>query len=128
MKNFMKKDIIGVKIPEEIEREVERKGGFDAVVSLLPYENIQWLTNLMKALADEKRLTILHALYQQRMCACMLAGITDCSPSKCSYHLSKLKEMGLVTSKHMGNYIVYSLTPYGRKILRYLEKMMEVRK
>jgi len=117
-----------LKIPEEIEKEVERKGGFDAIISLLLYESIQWLTYLMKALADEKRLTILHALHQQRMCACMLAELTDCSSSKCSYHLSKLKEMGLVTSKYMGNYIVYSLTPYGRKIVRHLKKMMEARK
>jgi len=36
--------------------------------------------------------------------------------------------MGLVTLKYMGNYIVYSLTPHGRKIVRYPEKMMKARK
>lgn len=117
-----------VEIPEEIEREIERKGGFEAVISRISDENVQWLAHLMKTLADEKRLTILHALSHQRMCVCMLAELTGCPYSKCSYHIAKLKEMNLVSAKHMGNYIVYSLTPSGKKIVRYFEKLKEVMK
>jgi len=120
--------MIKLEIPEEIKREIEQKSGFKTIISSISNKNIQWLTHLMKALADEKRLTILHALYHQRMCVCMLAELTNCSYSKCSYHIAKLKEMGLVQSQNIGNYLVYSLTSHGRKIVRYFEKLKEVKK
>lgn len=116
-------NIKDVEIPEEIEEEVRAKGGFEHIISSLPNEYIKKLEQIIKILADEKRLKILYALAYQRMCVCMLASLTKCSYSKCSYHISKLKEMGLVKSKHTGNYIIYSLTPYGKKIVKYFEKL-----
>lgn len=115
-----------IEIPEEIEKEVKEKGGMEGIAKLIP--DLKEIEKLLKALADEKRLKILYALYNQRMCVCMLAEIIDCPYSKCSYHIAKLKEMNLVKSKHIGNYIVYSLTSYGKKIVRYFEKLKEVKK
>ena len=115
-------------IPEELEKEVEKKGGWENLKKSLPEEDIKMIAKVMKALADEKRLSILYALYEQRMCVCMIVDLVKCPYSKCSYHIAKLKEMGLVQSQNIGNYLVYSLTSHGRKIVRYFEKLKEVKK
>lgn len=115
-----------IEIPKEIEEEIKAKGGMEKIAKIIP--DLKEIEKLMKVLADEKRLKILYALYHQRMCVCMLSELIDCPYSKCSYHIAKLKEMKLVNSKHIGNFIVYSITPYGRKIIRYFEKMKEVKK
>ena len=120
--------MINVEIPKEIEREMEKKGGFESIISLISDEDIRRLERLTKTLADEKRLKILYALHRQRMCVCMLAELTKCSYSQCSYHIAKLRELNLVQPKNIGNYLIYSLTPYGRKIVRYFEKLKEVMK
>ncbi|HDN51031.1 MAG TPA: ArsR family transcriptional regulator [Thermoplasmatales archaeon] len=109
-------------IPKEIENELKKKGGWDGVKNNLPTEEIKIVEKVMKTLADEKRLKILYALYNQRMCVCMLADLTKCAYSKCSYHISKLKEVGLIKSSRKGNYIIYSLTKFGRSIVRHFNK------
>lgn len=120
--------MISVEIPEEIEEEVNAKGGFAHIQKLIPDDDIQKLSEIIKTLADEKRLTILYALSHQRMCVCMLAALTECSYSKCSYHIAKLKDIGLIQAAHCGNYLVYSLTSYGKRILKHLERIKEVKK
>ena len=80
-------------------------------------KDIERLTELMSVLADEKRLLILYALSHQRMCVCMLADLTQSPYSKCSYHITRLKDKGIIEAQNQGNYIIYSLTPYGKNIL-----------
>lgn len=112
---------VEIEIPEEIENEVKAKGGIGGIAKLIP--SLKEVKKLMKSLADEKRLKILYALNYQRMCVCMLAWLTNCSYSKCSYHIAKLKDMGLIQSKNFGNYIIYSLTSRGRKLVKLFEKI-----
>jgi ArsR family transcriptional regulator len=38
--------------------------------------------------------------------------------SKLSYHLNILKESGLIEGKYHGNWIIYSLTVSGKKMIR----------
>jgi len=38
--------------------------------------------------------------------------------SKLSYHLSVLKECGLVSSKEDGNWIIYSITSPGKRMIK----------
>ena len=90
-------------IPKEIENELKKKGGWDGVKHNLPTEEIKIVEKVMKTLADEKRLKILYALYNQRMCVCMLADLTKCAYSKSPHHISKLKEDGLIKSSRKGN-------------------------
>lgn len=127
MKKCCSLENIDVDIPEEIEREVEEKGGFEEICRELSEYDLARLAAQMKAMGDEKRLAILYALARQRMCVCMLAELTDCAYSKCSYHITKLKDAGLIEAEQLGNYIIYSLTPYGREILTRLEKIQEVK-
>jgi len=110
-----------LEIPREIEREMEKKGGWENI-SRMPEEEIRRMAEIMKSLSDEARLRILYLLYRQRACVCMLTHFLNCSYSKCSYHISKLKEAGLIKSVKKGNYIIYSLTKFGRGIVRHFDK------
>ncbi|HDS58766.1 MAG TPA: ArsR family transcriptional regulator [Thermoplasmatales archaeon] len=128
MKRCCSLENIDVEIPEEIEREVEEKGGFEEICRDLSEHDLARLAAQMKVMGDEKRLAILYALVRQRMCVCMLAELTGCAYSKCSYHITKLKDAGLIEAEHLGNYIIYSLTPYGTQVIGNLKKIEEVEK
>ena len=109
-------------VPDEIEKELQKKGGWDSIKKSLPLKEIKEVEKVMKVLSCSIRLKILYALAEQRMCVCMLADLTKCSYSKCSYHISKLKEVGLIKATRKGNYLIYSLTPFGKSIVRHFNK------
>jgi len=109
-------------IPDEIEKEMQKKGGWNSIKKDLPLKEIKEVEKVMKVLSCSIRLKILYALAEQRMCVCMLADLTKCSYSKCSYHISKLKEVGLIKATRKGNYLIYSLTPFGKSIVRHFNK------
>ena len=128
MKRCCSLEHIKVEIPEQIKHEVNAQGGFEQICQSLSERDIEDLTAIIKVLGDEKRLVILYALARQRMCVCMLAELTGCAYSKCSYHITKLKDAGLIEAEPLGTYIIYSLTSYGSKVIGYLEKIKEVKK
>ena len=115
-----------VEIPEDIKKEMDEKGGFNQIKTSIPVEAVQRLDKIIGVLADKKRLMILYALSRQRMCVCMLADITQSPYSKCSYHIARLKDVGIIMALNEGNYLIYSLTPYGKNILKILERLKEV--
>ncbi len=127
MKKCCLTENIEVEIPDEIEREVEESGGFEKICYSLSELDIENLAETIKILGDEKRLAVLYALDRQRMCVCMIAELTDSTYSKCSYHITKMKDAGLIEPEHLGNYIIYSLTSYGREILAQLKKIQEIK-
>ena len=92
-------------IPKEIEKELQKKGGWEAVKKALPMEEIRSVAGVMKALSSETQLNVLYALAEQRMCVCMLVNLTECAYSKCSYHISILKDeaYGSVLGEVKGN-------------------------
>lgn len=115
-----------IEIPEKIREEVDEKGGFEKIASIVEKRVDKKFAEFIKTIADEKRLKIIYALNMQRMCVCMLAELTKCPYSKCSYHISKLKKEGIIKSKNIGNFTVYSLTDKGKKVIRLAEKIKEV--
>ncbi len=119
-------DEIDREIPDRIRREVEAQGGLEEICRVLAERDLAALAAVAKVLGSEKRLTILHALARQRMCVCMLAELTDCTYSKCSYHIARLRDAELVEAEHLGSAVVYSLTPHGRETLRQLDRIEEV--
>ena len=119
---------IEVEIPDELKQEFKAKGGFEELCQTLSEHDIPALAAVTKVLGDVKRLTMLLALARQRMCVCMLAELTGCPYSKCSYHIAKLKDAGFIEAEHLGNYIIYSLNPYGRETITLLKKIREVQK
>jgi len=109
-------------VPEEIEKELQKKGGWNNIKKQLPIDEIMDVVKVMKALSSETRLKVLYALAEQRICVCMLADLAQCSYSKCSYHLSILKDAGLIEDTKKGNYIIYALTPFGRSIVKHFNR------
>jgi predicted transcriptional regulator len=67
------------------------------------------LVKVFKALADASRLKIIGVLTQQPYTVEELAAVLGLKPSTVSHHLSKLSEVGLVSSRGQGYYSVYQL-------------------
>ena len=72
--------------------------------------DIQGLSNIFKALADETRLQIIFALsIKQSLCVCDVAAIIQSSTATASHHLRYLKELGLAKSERKGKLVYYAL-------------------
>jgi len=73
--------------------------------------------DILRAVADEARLSILRHLEAGELCACKLPGLTGKSQPNVSKHLRILLEAGLVTVREDGRKRLYSLSKKGRKVL-----------
>ncbi|PPA69757.1 ArsR/SmtB family transcription factor [Jeotgalibacillus proteolyticus] len=73
-------------------------------------ETFQQFEKKYKALADAKRLEILHLVQKHSsVCVCDLAEMIDMPQSKLSYHLKLLLEAGYLTVKKKGTWNYYSI-------------------
>ena len=67
---------------------------------------------LLKAIADETRLSILHQLRQQEeICACEFVACCDVAQPTVSHHLKVLREAGLVEGERRASWVYYRLAP-----------------
>jgi ArsR family transcriptional regulator, arsenate/arsenite/antimonite-responsive transcriptional repressor len=108
-----------MEIPEQIQKELDGIGGFEALAARVPESTeIEEKSRIHHALADPLRLTILYLIRDQPLCVCVINRFTRLSGSKLSYHLNILKENGLIEGEYHGNWIIYSLTDTGREYLR----------
>ncbi|MCK5024218.1 MAG: winged helix-turn-helix transcriptional regulator, partial [Thermoplasmata archaeon] len=76
---------------------------------------IEERSQLFKALAEPMRQKILYAVIEQPLCACLLREMLDISDSKLSYHLTILKDAGLIEGSKQGSWIIYRPTCLGEK-------------
>ncbi len=67
------------------------------------------LLNIFKALSDETRLRILKLLEHGELCVCDIVAALDMIQPKVSFHLSVLKEAGLIKDRRQGKWIHYSI-------------------
>ena len=67
------------------------------------------LISVFKALSDETRLRIIKLLEQGELCVCDITAALDMVQPKVSFHLSALKEAGLIKDRKQGKWIHYSL-------------------
>ena len=72
-------------------------------------ENAEDLVNLLKALANDKRLLIMCALLRGEKCVGELEDIVDLSQSALSHHLARLRRDRLVSTRRDAQTIYYSL-------------------
>lgn len=72
---------------------------------------------LLKAVADEIRLKILHSLFEEEKCVSRLMEELKLAQSHVSHHLKILKVAGLIHSWRDGHKICYALKPQIRKTL-----------
>jgi ArsR family transcriptional regulator len=67
------------------------------------------LVTIFKALSDETRLRIIKLLEHGELCVCDITAALDMVQPKVSFHLSALKEAGLIKDRKQGKWIHYSL-------------------
>src|SRR5207237_7915194 len=69
-------------------------------------------SELLKALADPTRLTMLAALWkvQGPVCICDFTAALDLSQPTISHHMARLKDAGLVESEKRGIWVFYRLS------------------
>ncbi|GAC1613230.1 MAG: metalloregulator ArsR/SmtB family transcription factor [Candidatus Dormibacteraceae bacterium] len=74
----------------------------------------EWASNqaqMMKALADPTRLSMIAALHRadEPICICDFTGALSLSQPTISHHMAKLREAGLVESEKRGIWVYYRL-------------------
>jgi len=67
------------------------------------------LVTVFKALSDETRLRVIKLLERGELCVCDITAALDLVQPKVSFHLSTLKEAGLIKDRKQGKWIHYSL-------------------
>ena len=113
-----------MEIPDQIQKELDDVGGFDALTTRIPGPpELKEKCKVYHALSDPLRLTILYLLKDQPLCVCVINRFMRLTGSKLSYHLTILKESELIEGEYDGNWIIYSLTERGRKALKCTKRM-----
>lgn len=64
---------------------------------------------LFQALGNETRLRILGLLSMQEMCSCEVVDALNGSASTITHHLRMLENAGLIASRQVGKFTIYSL-------------------
>lgn len=67
------------------------------------------LVAIFKALSDETRLRVIKLLEEGELCVCDITAALDMSQPKVSFHLSALKDAGLIRDRKQGKWTHYSL-------------------
>ncbi|MCX6340210.1 MAG: metalloregulator ArsR/SmtB family transcription factor [Candidatus Aureabacteria bacterium] len=68
------------------------------------------IMDMLKALADEKRMRILYALKGGELCVCQLIALLKLAPSTVSKHLTILRSARLIDSRKEGRWMYYRLS------------------
>ena len=72
---------------------------------------IQEITTIFKALADESRLRIILALtHRKKLCVSEIADLLGMSISSVSHHISKLEYLGFVEHQRIGKHVYHELS------------------
>jgi len=79
------------------------------------------LLELLKALADEKRVRIVSLLAGGERCVCDVQDELEVGQSLLSHHLKALKDVGLVRDRRDGRWVHYSLN---RDVLEEIEAFL----
>jgi ArsR family transcriptional regulator len=110
-------------VPAALRQELERSGGLEKVKSSLPSEDdMDVWSQRMQALGDPLRLKVMHILKSKPLCVCLIKELCQAPDSKLSYHLSVLKDAGLIEGEQDGNWIIYRATPVAKRLLKVMEK------
>lgn len=67
------------------------------------------ILSVFKALSDETRLRILKLLEQGELCVCDIVAALDTIQPSVSFHLSTLKEAGLIKDRKQGKWVHYKI-------------------
>ena len=105
-------------LPEPIRKDIDAIGGIAGLIDSLPEgKRIKDLNKIFHGLSDKHRLKILMIVNKQPVCVCILKEILNIADSLLSYHLSSLKEHGLIFGKQQGNWIIYYPTKLAQAVI-----------
>lgn len=80
-------------------------------------KKIQEISSLFKSLSDPIRIRIIEILSKDSLYVCLIQHLLDeIKYSKLSYHLDILRKGGVVDSEKQGNFVLYFLTPLGKRL------------
>lgn len=82
--------------------------------------------DLLKALSEPNRISLLRLLYDEEICVCNLAKKLDLAYNLTSFHLKVLFDEGLVEKKRDKNQIFYIIKDKWRKRLEYYFKFLDI--
>ncbi len=106
-----RKDIGDLSIPEDIADSLCSCGGLEGLVDCLPADSLlEKMREWYQACADPVRLKILVLLMVQPLCVCVIKAVVKIADSKLSYHLTILKNAGMIEGEQQGQYIIYHIT------------------
>lgn len=109
-------------LPPQIQKDLNARGGMEGLARQIPPQTkLEERSRIYQALSDPIRLTILYIIQDQPLCVCVINRFMRLSGSKLSYHLTSLKEAGLIEGEYQGNWIIYSITGRGRRLLECME-------
>lgn len=96
----------------------------------LETSNTDQISDLFKILADQTRITIVHALaLEEELCVCDVCAIVGCSKATASHHLRLLKNVGVAHSRKDGRFVYYSLDDdYVRQFVQLAFKHQTLKK
>ncbi len=72
-------------------------------------EALEQVANLFKALGSPRRLQIMWLLRENPTCVCRLQARLGWRQALISQHLTTLRQLGLVTARREGRFVLYSL-------------------
>ncbi|WAC05283.1 MAG: metalloregulator ArsR/SmtB family transcription factor [Methanoregula sp.] len=102
-------------IPDSIQSDLDRIGGIKTLAARLPKDaDLKAMSRVYRALSDPLRLKILYLIKDQPLCVCVIKEFIHIADSKLSYHLTILREAGLIKGEYHGNWIIYNITETGR--------------
>lgn len=93
----------------------------------LKHFSLSFGEQVLKALADESRIRILHLLlHNKEMCTSDLEQVLDFTQTKTSRHLSYLRNAGIVAPRKMDQWVFYTIkdeaVDFINQIFSYMER------
>ncbi|MGA1872489.1 MAG: ArsR/SmtB family transcription factor [Thermoplasmatota archaeon] len=109
-----------MEIPDPIKEDIDNLGGLEGIAGRIPDPSeIERLSRIYRSLADPLRLQIAHILDVQPLCVCCIKELIQISDSKLSYHLSQLRDAGLIEGRQEKNWIIYRTTNEFRRVIMW---------
>ena len=88
---------------------MNEQGGGQGIAGEANGELFQLEASILKALAHESRLRIVHRLSKGECCVCELVELVGSDQSTVSRHLARLRAAGIVASERHGKHVHYRL-------------------
>lgn len=92
--------------------------------TILPYEKLNSLVEIFKAISDNTRTKILLSLKEGELCVCDISHVLGLSLSAVSHQLRILRVLGLIKYRCEGRMVFYSLTD--KHIIRLIREGIKI--